>query len=218
MVFPKQHEYKRRQLQVLYLKPPWSNIDFLSGKFLLIMKRCISQNFKMLDLFEVVWCAETEVAKYANLSQWIKVTIEEADWDWEMRSDPSFYSYRVTLYSTNILLTIRLSPWSLASMLSTDVGYFGKLIWSMQNIIISSLLNPSSNEVIGIWAKRGTNFKPWWKKQFQSIKCLYPVHSFVSPVHDKIQTSRAGLAKLRKITLIHQYIDFYVVEEHNYMK
>ena len=44
----------------------------------------------MLDLFEMVWCAETEVAKYANLSQWIKVTIEEADWDWEMRSDPSF--------------------------------------------------------------------------------------------------------------------------------
>ena len=43
-----------------------------------------------------------------------------------------------------------------------------------------------------------------------------PVHSFVSPVYDKIQTSRARLAKLRKITLIHQYIDFCVVEEHNY--
>ena len=38
-IFPKQHEYKRRKLQVLCMKTHLSKIDFLSEKFLLITKK-----------------------------------------------------------------------------------------------------------------------------------------------------------------------------------
>ena len=152
-----------------------------------------------------------------NELKWpLRRQIEIEKWD----QNQVFYSYRVAVYLLDILLTIRLSPWSLASMLSTDVGSFGKLIWSMQNIIslaaysIHPLMKSSAYEQ----REKPILNLDWKGSSNQWSVLLNPVRSFVSPVYDKIQTSRAGLAKLRKITLIHQYIDFYVVEEHNYMK
>ena len=39
VIFLKHREYKRRQLQALYMKTHWSNINFLSEKFLFIIKK-----------------------------------------------------------------------------------------------------------------------------------------------------------------------------------